>query len=79
MTYQELYVQHLERRLDDGGKPEDVESTVREFNNPTKAGFDAWIQGDPWASCSTCGDPFKTESVEPYMEILCPNHKTPRP
>lgn len=74
MTYQELYVLHLERALEEGGSEETVNHAVSEFNQPTPAGFQKWRDALPWAACTTCGDSFKPTTAEPFQEILCPKH-----
>lgn len=80
MTYQDLYLQHLEQRFNQGGKQADVDKTISEFNNPTDAGFETWLKELPWAACSTCGDSFKPTDLEPHpklnAEILCQTHRT---
>lgn len=82
MTYQELYLQHLEAALAQGGKEAAINKAVSEFNNPTRAGFDEWLKDVPWTACSTCGDSFKPTDIEPAVtpdaEILCKTHSTSR-
>lgn len=78
MTYQELYIQALEFRIDAGGKAEDVDATIREYNMPTREGFDAWLKTAKRVPCATCGTHFQPDGQAPSQEILCPTH-APRP
>ena len=78
MTYQELYVQALEARINAGGKTDDVDAVISEYNAPTREGFDAWFKNLKKVPCSTCGDHFQPDGQAPSQEILCPTH-APRP
>jgi hypothetical protein len=78
VTYQELYLQHLETCLEAGGKQDDVEKAVAEFNAPTKEAFETWIKGVTVVLCSTCGALFKPDNPEFTEEIQCTNHP-PKP
>lgn len=74
MTYQELYTQWLESRINAGGKNEDVDAALDEYNAPTRQGFDAWLKNTKKVPCSTCGDHFAPDGQAPSQEILCPTH-----
>jgi hypothetical protein len=77
VTYQELYIQWLEARLNAGGKPEEVDKAIDEYNVPTREGFDAWLKTMKKVHCSTCGDLFEPSGQAPFQEILCQTH-TPK-
>jgi hypothetical protein len=74
VTYQELYIQSLEARINAGGKQEDVDKAVNEYNAPSREGFDAWLKAVQKVPCSTCGDRFQPDGQTPSQEILCKTH-----
>jgi hypothetical protein len=74
VTYQELYTQALEARINAGGKPADVDAAISEYNTPTREGFDAWLKTLKKVPCSTCGDHFQPDGQAPSQETLCPTH-----
>jgi hypothetical protein len=77
VTYQELYIQWLETRIQAGGAVDVVDAAVDEYNAPTREGFDAWLTSTRKVPCSTCGDHFKPDGQSPSQEILCETHKSP--
>lgn len=75
MTYMDLYISALEACIERGGKQEDVERAVTEYNAFNREAFEKWLASVPSVHCATCGDVFKPEGTKKAGdEILCAEH-----
>lgn len=76
MTYMDLYISALEARIERGGKQEDVEKAVAEYNAFDKDAFKTWVEKIGKVTCAQCGDAFTPTPANPRDEVLCPEHKS---
>jgi hypothetical protein len=73
-NYLALYVESLEKRIEEGGTQEEVDKAFAEYNTFNQEAFDKWLAELPAVSCASCGVNFKPEPGAAAAEILCKEH-----
>lgn len=74
MTYLALYVESLEKRIEDGGTQEEIDKAFAEYNVFNQEAFARWVAGLESASCASCGESFKPSETAASAEVLCRKH-----